>query len=329
MVASTESGVKYSFSTANLFPGNVALLARNLGAHVKRPDISEVVKARELARSLGDVGLELVWRRGAGDRMRELFADGTVPVHTIHAPVYWNPWRVVRHRYSANNTAKLIGGSEFVLGWGETEHQQVLAFAEEHNSKIVMHPDYALQLFSSKQRPSQPNRRLLYELDWRPPRESPLLEYDRQWGLTDIFIFGMGANPDTSHELITLNPPQAEIGVTLRRMVSDYADVVEAFHYSGVATDPDNIQSVYNGGGSLPLTSERMTPAAVAGIREWSDAVRALAALQQRTLVTTFEAYGWSGEDRERSIVASVEFVRTGKLDVSSKSYPDTPTRRI
>jgi hypothetical protein len=339
---SPESGVSMAISTGCFLRSNGRTAIRNgLGRILwclYAPELEEAVHAAELL----DTNIEVVYRPGM---LRQVTSETPSRITQVHAPIMYDLISLMAHPYNLNpNRLQMI--KDYVvnyvamittMGDVSSNFEEAAKWARSLDANIVMHPDGVRKLAKHKPDLLQQFRDLINEeADWAPiyakHLDAPLVCRDALVA-EDIRKFGIGANPDTSHFLIANNPAPHDIYDSLCRMLEIYGDTVRGAHISAVATNPDDIESVYNGGGSLPFNSERINN------REYTDSIRRFVAdlheyakKHERVIPVSIEAYGWAAnentyEARLRGVEATLNGLKTKTVPHRRISRRNSPTR--
>ncbi len=299
------------------------------GALARKPDLHELERTYRVAEQLG-IGVEVAYRVLGTDAIKAVSAEANAPTVSVHMPIFANRMRFLGHRFAFPGVVTNYAGSELGLGFAHSSWGGIQELAVAHPEAVfVAHPDLALWL-NERLAVNEPFRaRVGVETDWPSVPNSPRLITDTARVIEIIDTSGFVANPDTSHNSLTHNPPVDRIAESLNAMVDAYGfGRLHRIHFSANTPYPEGTSPAQWPGGSLPLNSNLITAEHLRQYHEWYKETDRKAKAWRRAVYVPIEIYGWNGPsaDRERGVEATMNGLIRGKLDGDSRSYPNRPT---
>lgn len=142
-----QKDIRFGVSTAT-FLKEVDL--RHLQSALRNPNLSEIKTTIAAAEELGDLGLEIVYRRWADKKMARLLANKTDLVFTVHAPIWWSLAEAfsqgLREENRFSGPIKDVVASYLLLGTLDKDFAKARNLAADHQAKIIVHPGGAKTL---------------------------------------------------------------------------------------------------------------------------------------------------------------------------------------
>lgn len=235
-----KEGPKFGVSTAT-FLNEVD--PRHLKVVLGRPDLSEVKDTITVAETLGDLGLEIVYRKRAKYELTKLLAEKTDLVFTVHTPI----WEGLAEAFSQglqeenrfSGPIKDVVASFLLLGTLDKDFAEAHTLALQHQAKIIVHPGGAKALVE---------KNYLLPAGWRPMEiciEPDSRRKDRTkpwiWQKEQILQiardFNFAIAMDLSHTIIAQN--NLDLRSTYEFLNDGLVERVKVIHLNAAIPNPE------------------------------------------------------------------------------------------
>lgn len=318
-----KENLKFGVSTAT-FLNEVD--PRHLQAVLGKPNLSEVRDALTAVETLGDLGLEIVYRKRADEELAKLLAEKTDLVFTVHAPIWRSLteafWQGLQEENRFSGPIKDVVASYLLFGTLEQDFTKVQNLAAQHQAKIVVHPSGAKALAEKGytlphiKRPTE----ICIEPDSkRKGREKPWI-WQREQVLEIAREFNYALALDLSHTIIAQN--NLDLRSTYEFLNDGQSNRAKVIHLNAAVPDKE---------GGIPVTADRGIPIItndeVLGVTKefYQQLVRD--GFEGVLIFEYWQKHGRNLEEKVKILDKSREAL-IGKTKVQSISTPNQPTTR-
>ena len=250
-----ETKIHFGVSTVNFQQASLVETFRKavLPGLRKQADLSEVEGAITACEKIGDLSLELVYRKWGEEKIKQLLNEKDIPILNVHGPVWWDTLHALKQALQEQDLV-LVLADPFLpwlaYGFLKKEFSQSYQLAQDLACPhLTLHPGGASILHQKgllAEEIKQPID-VLIEPDWR--RTRPLAK-TWVWQPEKIIEIaqttGLGITFDTSHQLISQN--KLDLCSAFEYYQQKSSGGVKVIHLSGaVLTETGRVH------GSLPL----------------------------------------------------------------------------
>lgn len=225
----------------------------------RKPKLDEVEGAITACEKIGDLGLEIVYRKWGGEKIKRLLKEKQIPILNVHGPIWWDTLHAFRQGFEEEEKTGVL--FDPLLSWvafgflkGEFGRSQKLA-KDLKSPHLTLHPGGAKILNQKgllKGKIKQPVE-ILIEPDWKrinPQARSWVWQPEKV--IEIVQTAGLGIAFDASHEIISQN--KLDLYSTFEYLNQKSPEGVKIIHLSGAV--PAKEGQVHGG---LPL-DPRLVP---------------------------------------------------------------------
>jgi len=211
-----ESEIKFGVSTLTFINQQVSLaegVQRYLVPGLKRePKLDEVKEAIIACEKIGNLSLEVVYRKWSEEKIKQLLEKKQIPILNLHGPVWWNGLHAFRQGIEEEEKAGILINplvSWLAFGFLKGEFRQTRRLAADLESPhLTLHPGGARILHKKgllEGKIKQPVE-VLIEPDWKrinPQAKTWIWQPEKVAEIAQAA--GLGIAFDTSHEIVSQN----------------------------------------------------------------------------------------------------------------------------
>lgn len=211
-----ESEIKFGVSTLTFLNQQISPvegIGRYLLPGLKRkPKLDEVEGAITACEKIGDLGLEIVYRKWGREKIKRLLKEKQIPILNVHGPIWWDTLHAFRQGFEEEEKTGVLFDpllSWVAFGFLKGEFEKSFGLAEDLESPhLTLHPGGAdiLHKKGLLEREIEQPVDVLIEPDWKrinPQARSWVWQPEKVIEIAQTA--GLGIAFDTSHEMISQN----------------------------------------------------------------------------------------------------------------------------
>lgn len=250
-----QKDIRFGVSTAT-FLKEIDL--RHLQSTLRNPNLSEVKTTIAAAEELGDLGLEIVYRRWADKKMARLLTNKTDLVFTVHVPIWWSLGEAFSQGFQEENSfsgpVKDVVATYLLLGTLEQDFGKAQQLAFQNQAKMIVHPGGAKALVNkgyTLPRGKRPAEICIEPDSRRKGRTKPWI-WQKEQVLKIAREFNFAIAMDLSHTIIAQN--NLDLRSTYEFLNDGSANRVKVVHLNAAIPNKET---------GIPDTADRGLPIAV------------------------------------------------------------------